>query len=178
MRGVLFAAVLLPVATGCPTDPKLLNRQPEKEEQRTKEPANPDRIEIVFGSSSGLYGGPTFTSAWVLETGGTCRGTVSHGTNAGPANGTEKKYEVPPEVFDECQALLRETDFFRMRKRSEPEVPFEDSSSDIRVKWNGREYDVLVIGAAKPPEGYGKLTKFVTDLPGRGREVPVEVRNP
>lgn len=177
MRAVLFAAALLPVATGCPTDPALLNRHAEKDEQRTGKPADPDRIEITFASSSGIYGGPTFASEWVLEKAGTCRGTVSHGTNAGPADsGSAKKYEVPAEVFDECQALLRETDFFRMRKRSEPEARFEDGSSSIRVKWNGREHDVLVIGAAKPPEGYGKLTKFVTELPGRGKEVTDEPR--
>jgi hypothetical protein len=73
---------------------------------------------------------------------------------------------VPPEVFDECRALLRGTNFFRMPARSQPQLMFENSGSDISVKWNGREHSVLVIHPATPPAGY-ELQKFVENLPGK-----------
>jgi hypothetical protein len=135
-------------------------------------PPNPDRIEISSSSSSGIHGGPVFRSTWVLERFDKGIGYVTNTTNAGSLTAETKKYEVPAEVFDRCLGMVLGIDFFYMREQSKPKVLFENSASNIRVKWNGLEHSVQVIYPATPPVGFEKLQKFVNELPERGREVP------
>jgi hypothetical protein len=131
-----------------------------------------DRLEIEISSACGIYGGPAFRSEWVLVKNGSCLGTVTHGSNAGGFPAAIKKHEVPAEVFDQCVAKLRETNFYWMRERSEPATRFENGGSSIKVKWKSRERLVSVTEPAKPPAGYEKLWAFVVELEKRGKELP------
>src|SRR5437867_2188230 len=72
------------------------------------------RIELTAGHACGIYGGPRVEYKMVLCDGGPCRLTVTHGTNAGSIQAVTE-YELPPETFAECRALLDETAFFAMR---------------------------------------------------------------
>ena len=78
----------------------------------------------------------------MLEQNGRCWGTVTKVFSARRDSYlyTSQKYELPPEVFDECKALLQKTDFFRMRRWSAPEALFENSATFIKVPvpGNGR----------------------------------------
>ena len=170
MRIVLAAGLVIFAGTGCSTNSANLNRNFESDRGEVGPPYR-DRIEISAGSSSGLYGGPQVRSTWILDKNGNCAGSATNGTNAGSLPSETKKYQVPSEVFEECRALLRETNFFCMPQRNQPQFLFENSASSVTVKWNGREHSVLVIDPATPPMGFDKLHKFVDELTERGKEM-------
>jgi hypothetical protein len=97
-------------------------------------PIDLNRLEIQIVGKRNQWRA-TFRSEWVLVKNGSCLGTITH--NAGSRPAVIKKVEVPAEVFDQCQACLRETSFFRMQAER-TEVPVRDSSSSIKMKWNGQ----------------------------------------
>lgn len=167
MRIVLVALLLLPL--GC------MNGRPERElaqhDRGEMGPPDPDCIEISAGSSSGIYGGAQVSARWVLQKNGKSTGTITYGHNAGSLPAETKHFEAPPEVFAECTTLLRETSFFRMPQRNEPALLFENSASDICVKWNGRKHCVLIVHPAPAPAGFDQLQRFVNGLPERSWEL-------
>ena len=72
---------------------------------------------------------------WVLCKGGPCRGTINHRKNAGPGGPADEQgeYELPPETFEECRALLQETNFLTMRSSVVADVPLELQPVSSRV---------------------------------------------
>jgi hypothetical protein len=159
------------VALGCssfrtpaevPTDEKGDAKQP---------PPNPNRIEIGYGFSSGIYGGPKVRAKWVLEKSGPCRGTVTTGTNADSRQDSTTEYELPAETFDQCRGLLQSTNFLNMHVKR-PDFLFEASGWNITAHWNGRTNSVDAYSNGPPtPEGLIRLRDFLDGLPQRGKVI-------
>jgi hypothetical protein len=178
MRAKILGVFLVVLPLGCAPETKEREQRREGEYGKEVEWDRVDRIEISAHSSSGIYGGPVTKQNWVLEKDGRCRGSVTHGNNADNRNRWSKTYQLPPEVFAECKALLQKTNFFQMRERSEPKELFENSSSSVTVECNSRGHSVFVIHPAPAPEGYQELYSFVTGLESRGKEIPQPEKAP
>lgn len=162
--GLLASAVLV----GCVAFPGV---PPEGDRGGDREGGDADSIEIEVGSSSGIYGGPTFTERWVLRRTGECEGTTTTGRNAGNDPPTTERTKLRSEgAYRECGRLLRETGFFWMRDR-EPKVRFENSTEWIEARVGTRQHRVLVVSSAAPPPGYTRVREFVYGLGERAREV-------
>jgi hypothetical protein len=156
--------LLLIVTAGCAS-----LRQADIQPAKEKSIPNPNRIEICNSFGSGLYGGETRSAKWVLEKSGPCRGSESGGHNAGNFGTTTTEYELPPETFEECRALLESTRFFRLNV-PRPQFLFEASCWGITAQFNGRENSVAVYSNTQP-EGFVKLREFLDELPKRGKVI-------
>jgi hypothetical protein len=172
MRGKIVGVFLVFLPLGCVLGTKEREQGRGGELRKEAERCQAERIEISADASCGIRGGGVSSREWVLEKDGRCWGTVTCGSNLANTAGWSKTYELPPEVFAECKALLQKTNFFQMRERSEPQVLFENSCSSVKVKWNGRERSVLVTHPAPAPKGYDEVYSFVTGLDSRGKEIP------
>jgi hypothetical protein len=136
---------------------------------RGKAPSSPDRIEITNSFGSGIYGGELRTAKWVFEKSGTCRGTVTSGSNADGRENRTTEYELPTEVFEECRTILESTRFFDLKVRR-PDFLFEASSWGIAATFNGRANSIDVY-TQMPPERFARMRDFLDELPKRSKVV-------
>jgi hypothetical protein len=156
--------LLLIVTAGCASFRPADNQPPIE-----KPIPNPNRIEISNHFGSGMYGGEAITAIWVLEKSGPCRGTITSGRNAGNFGTSVTDYELPPETFEECRALLESTQFFRL-KVPRPQFLFEASCWGITAQFDGRKNSVDVY-TSDAPAGFAMLREFLNDLPRRGKVI-------
>jgi len=169
VKSIAFCVGLFLALCGCSALFTL--RRDDREQEAEKQPARPDlgkveRIELSACAAPGIPALVPYIEV-VLDRLGCCRETIVVDGKVTAA------YDLPEEVFDECRGLLAEVDFFRM-KSSTPEVPFENSSSSIRVRCGGKEHSVSVLHPAPAPPGFNKVWKFVTGLEKRGKPVQTE----
>lgn len=163
----LIALLTVSVLVGCVSD----RVRPPQEFGRDHEEADTDSIEIEVGSSSGIYGGPTYNERWVLGRNGECKGTLTSGSNAGDRAETTVVMELrSEEKYRECQRLLRETRFFWMRDR-EPKTRFENSTVWIEVHAGLRQHRVRVVSPESSPVEFTRITEFVSGLREKAKEV-------
>jgi len=146
-------------------------RVPEGEHDGDRESRDADSIEIQVSSSSGIYGGPTNTTRWVLRRNGECEGTVTTGRNAGSEPPTTTRMQFrSAEAYRECNRLLWATGFFWMRDRA-PKARFENSTTSVEVRAGIWSHSVQVVSGADPPPGFTRVTEFVYGLRERAKEV-------
>jgi hypothetical protein len=137
--------------------------------------ATVEKIEISadwWGGRNGIASSHT----WILCKDGPCRGKVHYQNNACPGcpAGECGEYELPPEAFEECRALLKETKFLTMPAPVAPEIHTEHgpNGSSLSVHCGGWSNQVTVLTTAPEPAEYQKLYDFVTEgLEKRGKKV-------
>ncbi|MCI0704410.1 MAG: hypothetical protein L0241_25410 [Planctomycetia bacterium] len=161
----LIGLLALTVLVGCLSIPELPSEDGGTGEDREE---SADNIEIQVGSSSGIYGGPTSSARWVLQRTGECRGTITHGSNAGSQPTTEEVEFRSEETYRECRQLLRETGFFWMRDRV-PKFQFESSTTSIEARIGIHRHDVRVVSPERSPPEFVRITDFVHGLEERAK---------
>jgi hypothetical protein len=160
------AIVLLALLAGCAVQRPIV---PAGEGKVAEEPFV-DGLVIRVGSSPGIPG-PSYAVQWAIRPDGECRGTVTTGSNTGNLPATTEELGLRSEkAYQECERLLRDTDFFRMRDRA-PDLLFEAGCRWIEVRTGRRRHTVSIIGNEPAPAGFTRLNEFMTRLTERAREV-------